>query len=104
MTYFAIGLFEVQQLPAGQGAVGVVEARHLGAQLEGEIGVLVIGVEDQMARAAARWQLDAGGFVGLQGTFGIARVVAVDEYLIGAQVADQQALAVRARHGGVHMR
>ncbi len=103
MPHVATGIFQVQQLPAGQGAVRVVEARHLGAQLEGEIGVFAIGVEDQMARAASRRQFDACRLVGLQRALRVLRVVAVDEHPIGTQVADQQTLAVRARYGGMHM-
>lgn len=103
MTHFAIGLFEVQQLLAGQRAVGVVEARHLGAQLEGEIGVFAVGVEHQMARATARGQLNAGGLIRPQRAFGMPRVVAVDEHPVGAQVTDQQTLAVRTGLRRMHM-
>ena len=79
------------------------EHHHLAAQFQGQVGETPVGAEDQMARAAAGRGRDECRIGRLQRTFGLFRGVAVDEYLVGAEVGGEQVLAVGRGHHRVHM-
>ncbi len=66
--------------------------------------MLAIGAEQQVTRAAARWQLHRGGIGRSQWPFRVGLgIVAVGKHLVRAQVLNEHVLAIRRRHHRVHM-
>ena len=81
------GRRQVVGLQLTQAAIALMgEHHHLAAQFQGQVGETPVGAEDQMARAAAGRGRDECRIGRLQRTFGLFRGVAVDEYLVGAEV------------------
>ncbi|MCY1424316.1 hypothetical protein D9M71_400550 [compost metagenome] len=77
---------QFQHLALHQSGILIIEDHHLGAHLQCQVGVLAIGPEHQMPRAAARRQghcrrVGCSQWAGL-----VLRVETVDEHLVGAQV------------------
>ncbi|MNP07404.1 hypothetical protein D3C76_994250 [compost metagenome] len=92
-SFLALG--QGQALAFDQVALLHIEHHHICTHFQGQVGVPALGVEQQVARPAARRQVHRRGDRRRQRVVCAGTVVAVDEHLVGTQVAGIQVTAVR---------